>query len=268
MSRFVKSQALGNDYIFVREEELIFELTPENIRWICDRHFGVGSDGLLVKVPTTRADFGLRIFNPDGSEAQKSGNGLRIFANCLYRHEKNCPEAFSIETPSGVVHSKINLVENKVKDISVEMGVGHIIFDGVHQFKDQSFSIVSLSLGNPHCVVFNFDFSKEDFKIWGPVFENDVRFPNRTNVQFVNVLSPTVIQAYIWERGAGHTLASGSSACAVALACRSRGLVENQVTVQMEGGSLSIDIGPDGAVLMTGTAEEVYVGTLTKRVNL
>ncbi len=269
MNQFIKSHALGNDYIFMREEDLTFSLSAKNIQSICDRHFGIGSDGLLVKVQSKRADFGLRIFNPDGSEAKKSGNGIRIFAHCLYQHEKNCPSSFSIETLGGVVRAQINLESDSktVKDITVEMGQGSVLFNGILEVNQRKLSVVSLSIGNPHCVVFDFDTTRDDFKFWGEKIESHEFFPDRTNVQFVKVISPNLIQAWIWERGAGHTLASGSSACAVALACWERGLTTQQVAVQMEGGSLAIDIGRDRSVLMTGTAEEIYVGTLTKRVN-
>jgi diaminopimelate epimerase len=241
-----------------------FELTPDRIRKICDRHTGVGSDGILLVVEPTQADFAVRILNPDGSEAEKSGNGLRIFAKFLYDHGYTKKTVFTIQTLGGVVKAKLLLGCGRVAAVCVDMGKA--VIDralGSLQVAGQTLEVTSLSVGNPHCVIVVPDLSAADKWRLGPAIETHPAFPNRTNVQFAQVQSGNSVKAWIWERGAGHTLASGSSACAVAVACYDKGLVGNPVAVHMEGGDLQIEVDKQLNLVMTGPAEEICAGSLS-----
>jgi len=257
----VKSHGLANDYLVVDGEALGFSLTPARVRQICDRHAGVGSDGILVALPSETADFALRIFNPDGSEAEKSGNGLRIFAKFLYDHGYTGRTDFRVETAGGIVGVHLLLRDGRVEAARVEMGRA-VIDRGLTSLASdgERLDVVALSVGNPHCVCIVEDLARVDLRRLGPLIERHPAFPNRTNVQFVQVLSRAEVRALIWERGAGHTLASGSSSCAVAVACFDRGLIDGRVTVHMEGGDLLIEVSEALDVVMTGPVEEIYSG--------
>ncbi|MCS7171964.1 MAG: diaminopimelate epimerase [Armatimonadetes bacterium] len=273
MNRFVKAHALGNDYLVVDLTSLSFALTPEAVRRICDRHLGVGSDGILARVSSDRADFGLRIYNPDGSEAEKSGNGLRIFAKYLYEHGFTRSTRFTVETPGGIVTCVLAVVGDRVAEVTVDMGEAsfwspHIpmagppreVVDEPVEVEGATVRITALTVGNPHCVVFVEDLTGVDFPRLGPALERHPAFPQRTNVQFAQVLDQERVRVRIWERGAGETLASGSSACAVAAACVRRGFTRRDVTVEMPGGALRIQVGEGFSLRMTGPAREVYRG--------
>jgi len=273
---FVKSHALGNDYIVMDPGALSFALTPEAIRLICDRHLGVGSDGILVRVPATSADYGLRIFNPDGSEAEKSGDGLRIFARYLHDHHIAGRTMFTVDTPGGLVHVELHLRGEDVERIAVDMGAATFhsdripvsgaprdVVDEPIEVKGASIVITAVSMGNPHCVVFVPDLGGVDLHRIGPQLERHPLFPKRTNVQFAQVKSRNRIAIVIWERGAGETMASGSSACAVAAAAVRRGVADRDLTIEMPGGTLQLSVGPDWAVRMSGPAVEVYEGALS-----
>ncbi len=261
---YVRSHGLGNDYLVMDPARLDFVLTPERVRQVCDRHTGVGSDGILEVLKTEEADFGVRIWNPDGSEAEKSGNGLRIFSKFLYDHGYTESTDFSVYTAGGIVRAQLLPEEGRVTAVRVEMG--RAVIDPSLRSLDidgQTLDVVSLSVGNPHCVAIVDDLSEVDFFRLGPRIENHPAFPNRTNVQFAQVLTRSDVKALIWERGAGHTLASGSSSCAVAVACYSKGLVDGRVTVHMEGGDLTIEVDPSLDLVMTGPVEEVSTGKLS-----
>lgn len=253
---FVRSHGLGNDYLVM---DPAFELTPERVRLICHRNLGVGSDGILVVAKNASADFAVRILNPDGSEAEKSGNGLRIFAKFLYDHGYTKQREFTVHTLGGIV--KIQLLDDGVR---VEMG--RAVIDRTLTKLDVVGEVTSLSVGNPHCVVIVPELKPELLKL-GPVIENHRAFPNRTNVQFAQVLDRANVRALIWERGAGHTLASGSSSCAVATACYDKGLVDGHVTVQMEGGNLTIELDKELNLVMTGPVEEICTGNFSADLN-
>jgi diaminopimelate epimerase len=260
---FVRSHGLGNDYLVM---DPAFELTPERVRLICHRNVGVGSDGILVVAKNPAADFAVRILNPDGSEAEKSGNGLRIFARFLYDHGYTKKTEFTVHTLGGVV--KVQVLADGVR---VEMGRAAI--DRALTKLDvegQTLTVTSLSVGNPHCVTI-VDELRPDLLKLGPHIENHPAFPNRTNVQFAKVLDRANVRALIWERGAGHTLASGSSSCAVAVACYDKGLVDGKVIVQMEGGDLTIEVDRQLNLVMTGPVAEICTGKfsaeLLKRLN-
>jgi diaminopimelate epimerase len=256
MPDFVRSHGLGNDYLVM---DAPYELTPERIRLICHRHLGVGSDGILLVSQNAGADFAVRILNPDGSEAEKSGNGIRIFARFLYDHGYTKKRDFTIHTLGGVV--RVQLLDTGVR---VEMG--RAVIDRQLTMLDvggQTLNVTSLSVGNPHCVTIVPDLKAVDLFKLGPLIENHPAFPKRTNVQFAHVLDRANVRAWIWERGAGHTLASGSSSCAVATACFDKGLVDGRVTVQMEGGDLTIELSPHLDLIMTGPVEEICSGTFS-----
>jgi len=263
MPEFVKSHGLGNDYIVLVPSERMPPLTEAVIRLICHRNFGVGSDGILLRYESKRADFGLRIFNPDGSQAEKSGNGVRIFAKYLYDHRLSTSERFTIETLGGIVHAQLRLVDGQIADITVDMGTAS--FDDLREIEvdGERLELTSLSVGNPHCIVVVPDLSAVDFYRLGPKLETHPAFPNRTNVQFAQIVSRAEVRIRIWERGAGETLASGSSSCAVAAACYRLGHVDRDVTISMDGGQLQIRLAEDGEIWMTGPVEEVCSGDLS-----
>lgn len=275
---FVKSHALGNDYIVLDPSELTFQLRPEAIRQICDRHRGIGSDGILALAPSSRADVGLRIYNPDGSEAEKSGNGLRILARYLYDHDLVKKPEFTVETPGGIVKVTMHLNSGQVHRITVDMGAAtfqseKIPVTGpprevVNEYLDvdgQRLTITAVSIGNPHCVVFVPQLEEVDLARFGPLLERHQMFPNRTNVQFAEVKNRERVAILIWERGAGHTMASGSSACAVAAAAVRKNLTDRHLTIAMEGGELDVQVAADWSVRMSGPAVEVYTGTFSEQ---
>lgn len=277
---FFRGHGLGNDYIVMDPKELTFKLTPKNIKAVCDRNWGLGSDGILALAPSKTADFGLRIYNPDGSEAEKSGNGLRIFARYLHATGKTKKKHFTVETKGGLVTIDLHLDRHgDASAVTVEMGqatfkpaalpctlaVDELIQQPI-QAAGRSWSFTGVSVGNPHCVVFKQDgetWSREDLLTLGPVLENHSWFPKRTNVQLAVPTGPKEISILIWERGAGETQASGSSSCAAASAAVRLGLVKSPVTVKMPGGTLNIVVAPDFSLTMKGPVAEVARGSLS-----
>ena len=274
---FVKSHGLGNDYIVLNQDKIDFELTEKAIIKICDVHYGIGSDGILLKVPSKHADFGLRILNPDGSEAEKSGNGLRIFAKYLYDYKYSVEKSFSIETPGGLVRAEI-IEEKNEKAFAIKVEMGQAIFesekvpvncknteciDETLHFEYRDYQINCVSVGNPHCVVLKEELDKSEIMTFGSQIENHQIFPNRINVQFAKVISPTEVEILIWERGAGWTLASGSSSCAVACVAVKHGLTERNLIIKMPGGELKIEIDKDWNIEMTGEVREIASGILS-----
>jgi diaminopimelate epimerase len=276
-NHFVKTHGLGNEYIVLDEEKINFDLSKKAIQRICNVNFGIGSDGILLKVSSNKADFGLKIFNPDGSEAEKSGNGLRIFCKYIYDYGFAGSKEFSVETKGGIVNAKIiEVSNNKAKLISVDMGKA--IFNSKEiptnftedevigkklEIDDKEYEINCVSMGNPHCVVLKEELNIDEIKRYGKVIENNKQFPNRTNVQFAKVISRSEAEILIWERGAGFTLASGSSSCAVASVLRKRNLIDNKVKIKMLGGELLIEIYDKWNVKMTGEVRQIAEGTLS-----
>ena len=277
---FFRGHGLGNDYIVMDPKALSFKLTPTNIALICNRHWGLGSDGILTTVPSKKADFGLRIFNPDGSEAEKSGNGLRIFARYLHATGKTKKKRFTVETKGGVVTIDLHLDRRgDASSVTVEMGratfapaalpcilpVDELIQQSI-EADGRSLKFTGVSVGNPHCVVFKQageSWSREDLLALGPVLEHHPMFPKRTNVQLAVPSGPKELTILIWERGAGETQASGSSSCAAASAAVRLGLVASPVAVKMPGGTLTIDVAPDFSLTMKGPVAEVARGSLS-----
>jgi diaminopimelate epimerase len=271
---FFKYHALGNDYIVIDPKSFTSEMTAEAIKVICHRNFGVGSDGILYgSLKSERAPFRLRIFNPDSSEAEKSGNGLRIFCRYLFDQKLVSENSeFQIETLGGVVRAT---VFDGGKMVRVDMGrvsfwADEIPMTGSRRevlredlvVKDRTFNVCAATIGNPHCVIPLPTVSPDLAHTYGPHFENHGSFPKRTNVQFLQVLDRKNIRIEIWERGAGYTLASGSSSSASAAVARKLGLVDGDVTVHMPGGVLKIEIADDFAIRMTGPVTKVSEGVI------
>ena len=273
--RFYKFHALGNDYLVMNPADYPgwAQPTTDQIRVICHRNFGAGSDGILWgPLPSKKARFGLRIFNPDGSEAEKSGNGLRIFSRYLFDQQLVGGEAFTIEVPGGVVESK---VMDHGQRITVEMGrvtfqsneipvAGPVrpVLGEKFTIEGREFTYNAAGIGNPHCVMVLPEISPELAKQYGPHIEVHKNFPNRINVQFLKVLDRRNVQIEIWERGAGYTLASGSSSSASAAVAHKLGLVDAHLTVHMPGGTIGIEISPDFSIKMTGATTRVAEGDL------
>ena len=260
---YVKSHGLGNDYIVIDPANVPFAVTPEAVRLICDRHRGVGSDGILLVADADGADFGVRIFNPDGSEAEKSGNGARIFAKFLRDHGYTDRDRFTLRTLGGRVTCALEPADGRVAQITVDMGTARFDPLDAIEVDGRRFEVTSVSMGNPHCVVIVPDLAEIDVRALGPKIETHPAFPKRTNVQFAQVVSRDEVRILIWERGAGYTLASGSSSCAVVAACHRKGLTGREVTVSMPGGQLRITIADDGEIRMRGPVEEICTGDLS-----
>jgi len=274
--RFHKYHALGNDYIVLDPRDFpAWQSAPtiEQIRVVCHRNFGVGSDGILWgPLPSQNSQFGLRIFNPDGSEAEKSGNGLRIFSRFLYDQGLVKQPNFSVEVPGGQV--AVALKEN-AQLISIAMGnvsfssekipvtgSAREVLNEKIKILDREFTYCAATIGNPHCVIPLTEISSEIAHKYGPHLETHANFPRKTNVQFLKVLDRANIQIEIWERGAGYTLASGSSSSASAAVAHRLGLVDRSITVHMPGGKIGIEIGDNFSIMMTGTVNKVADGLM------
>jgi len=279
MIPFAKGHGLGNDYIVINAADLMTPLTPTQITRICDRNWGVGSDGILLLEPAwDGADFGLRILNPDGSEAEKSGNGLRIFAKYLHDHGHAKRDTFTVSTKGGRVECRCHVEDGRVRVVTVEMG--HCTFVAPEipmngparevvgvplQVDGETLLVTAVSVGNPHCVIFTDRLDELLVRRLGPLVEHHPAFPNRTNVQWARVASRSQVDILIWERGAGFTLASGSSSSAVACAAVKNDLCDHGlVEIRSPGGTLDIEVRPDWSIRLRGPVEEVYTGTFSR----
>jgi diaminopimelate epimerase len=281
-NQFVRSHGLGNDYLVMDPSVLSFELTPKNIVRICNRNTGVGSDGILALEKAKHSEAKLRIYNPDGSEAEKSGNGLRIFCKFLFEHGYTAKSFFEIETAGGLVQAQLHLVVGKAVAVTVDMGKAVFAADkipvnvpkGDAEVLDKllplnnggdGFKINCVSMGNPHCVIFmdSIEQAETAAQQFGSAIENHPLFPNRTNVQFAVVDNRKEVSIRIWERGAGYTLASGSSSCAVAAVCVKTGKTDGDLTIHMPGGDLSLQVSKDFDLTMRGPVEEICLGNIT-----
>jgi diaminopimelate epimerase len=270
--KFHKYHGLGNDYIVIDPREFEVNLTKAAITLICDRNYGIGSDGILYGPGIIDNCFTLRIFNPDGSEAEKSGNGLRIFSRYLWDVGLVKSDSFRIKTLGGVVTAQV--IDNG-RQVSVEMGkvsfnaseipvIGESgeVLEKELEANGTKFIYTAATIGNPHCVILMDEISPELAKKYGSSIENNPKFPNRTNVQFLKIIDKSTIQIEIWERGAGYTLASGSSSTAAAAVAFKLGLCGNSITVKMPGGELAISFTDDFHAAMTGPVAAVYDGEL------
>jgi len=271
---FTKYHALGNDYIVINPKDLPAPLTTEQVKTICHRNFGVGSDGILLgPLPSTTAKCALKIYNPDGSIAEKSGNGVRIFSRYLWDIKFVGNDEFALQTDGGIVRST---VFDGGKMVRVEMG--KVSFDsekipvtgGKREVINEKISVgnrefiyCAATIGNPHCVIPLPEIDLTLAHEFGPFLEQHPNFPRKTNVQFLKVLDRANIQIEIWERGAGYTLASGSSSSASAAVAHKLGLVDKNVTVHCPGGDIQIEIRDGFDILMTGSVTRVAEGVIS-----
>ncbi len=277
--KFYKYHGLGNDYIVMDPADQPWNLSESAIQRICHRNFGVGSDGILAgPFPADEsdpADFGLRIFNPDGSEAEKSGNGLRIFSRYLFDKKQVSHDPFTISTVGGMVKACIH------QDMLISVDMGTVSFDSQkipvtgprRQMLNQTLSLAgediafcAATIGNPHCVIVKEDISPELAKNLGPLLETHPLFPNRTNVQFMKIIDRANVYIEIWERGAGYTLASGSSSSASAAVAVALGHADPDITVQMAGGNLEIHVHEDFSITLKGPVTRVGEGIIDPEI--
>ena len=273
--KFTKMQGLGNDYVYVNCFKEKIDNPPELARRISDRHFGVGSDGLIMINPSDKADFEMEMYNADGSRGEMCGNGIRCVAKYVYDYGLTDKTHISVETLGGIKYLDLTVEEGKVKMVKVDMGKpeleplkipvkasGDKAVDEPILVGGKEYRMTCVSMGNPHAVIFiGCDVREFPLEEIGPKFENHERFPNRVNTEFVRVIDRRTAEMRVWERGSGETLACGTGACAVAVACALNGFTEDEVTVRLLGGDLQIrwDREKD-TVFMTGPAEVVFDG--------
>ncbi|MDN5347334.1 MAG: diaminopimelate epimerase [Clostridia bacterium] len=272
--RFVKMHGLGNDFILINalQEKLPGDL-PGLARRACDRRFGIGADGLILLLPSTRADVRMRIINADGSEAEMCGNGIRCLAKYAYESGIVPKTEMTVETLAGLILPRLIIKGGRVEAVQVDMGqprferealpmsgTGHPVIEEPITVDGKEWRITCLSMGNPHCVIFVPEVAKEQVQVVGPLLEKHPLFPRGVNVEFVELRSRRELVMRVWERGAGETLACGTGACAAAVAAALTGRTGREVKVHLPGGYLEINWLPDGRVLMTGPAETVFSG--------
>ncbi len=274
---FVKMHGLGNDFLLLTPEMLEgVELSPSLVCAMCDRHFGVGADGVIEVLPSRVADVRMRIWNADGSEAEMCGNGVRCLAKFVFERGMVSKKAFQVETKSGIVTPQVTVEAKRVTSVLVDMGEPHfrpsevpVNLEGEEALdvpvvvEDKVFSVNAVSLGNPHAVIFEIP---GDWEFYGSKIEHHPLFPKRTNVEFVEIMTPTEVTVKVWERGVGPTLACGTGACAVVAAGAKRGFLGRDVFVRLPGGTLRIFWKEDNHLYLEGPAQEVFEGTLSKEV--
>ncbi len=273
MIPFHKYHALGNDYLVVDPGESHVALSPDFIRALCDRHRGAGSDGVLYgPLPREDGKLGLTIWNPDGSEAEKSGNGLRIFVRYLYDNGRVGAEPFELWTRGGPVRAQVihagQLIRVEMGQVSFDArqipvaGLEGEVLDRSLEVEGQRLSFSAATIGNPHCIIRCDEISQHLACRLGPLLERHPLFPNRTNVQFLRVVDNSHIRIEIWERGAGYTLASGTSSVAAAAVAHRLGFCVSEIEVAMPGGKLSVELARDFSATLTGPVSPVYDGKL------
>lgn len=273
--KFTKMQGIGNDYVYVNCLQETIENPSELAKKISDRHYGVGSDGLIMINPSDKADFEMEMYNADGSRGEMCGNGIRCVAKYVYDYGLTDKTSISVETLAGIKYLDLTVEDGKVVLVKVDMGKPMLrpeevpvvsekeeVIDEPITVDGQEYRMTCVSMGNPHAVVFIYQDVKEfPLETVGVKFENHERFPKRVNTEFVNVLDRHTAQMRVWERGSGETLACGTGACAVAVACALNGLTEDEVTVKLLGGDLQIKWDREkNTVYMTGPAEVVFDG--------
>ena len=272
--KFTKMHGCGNDYVYVNLfEEKIDDPARLSIA-VSDRHFGIGSDGLITIGPSDVADFRMRIYNADGSEAEMCGNGIRCVAKYVYDHKLTNQTEISVESGAGIKYLQLTTENGKVTKVRVDMGEpklapaeipveaqGQKVIDEPITAAGKEWRMTCVSMGNPHAVVFVDDVEHFELEKYGPAFEHHERFPKRTNTEFVQVISKTEASMRVWERGSGETWACGTGTCATVMACILNGKTENQVLVHLRGGDLLIEYDPESNhIFMTGPATEVFTG--------
>lgn len=274
--KFTKMQGLGNDYVYVNCFKETIENPPEMAKKVSNRNFGIGSDGLIMINPSDVADFEMEMYNADGSRSEMCGNGIRCVGKYVYDYGLTEKEHISVETLAGIKYLDLTVEDGKVKLVKVDMGNpelvpanipivadGDRVIDEPINVNGTEYRMTGVSMGNPHAVVYVEDVKGLDIETIGPAFENHERFPNRVNTEFVKVLDRNTVEMRVWERGSGETMACGTGACAVAVACILNGLTEDKVTVKLLGGDLQIEWDKEAdKIYMTGPAEVSFDGEI------
>ncbi len=275
--KFTKMQGIGNDYVYVNCFTETVEDPSKTARFVSDRHFGIGSDGLILIKPSKIADFEMDMYNADGSQAGMCGNGIRCVAKYVYDYGLTDKTSLAISTGSGVKQLELTVEEGKVSEVQVDMGAPILeaakipadfgkspIVDMPIVVQGKTYQATCVSMGNPHCVVPVEDVEGLDIEKIGPDFERHVCFPQRVNTEFIRVLDENTVQMRVWERGAGETWACGTGACAVAVACVLNGWTKEKVLVKLRGGDLQIHWKrEENRVYMTGPAAVVFDGEIS-----
>lgn len=261
--KFTKMQGIGNDYVYINCFEEQVKDPAELARKVSRRHFGIGSDGLILICPSDVADLRMRMFNADGSESEMCGNGIRCVGKYAFDHGIVDKTEFDVETKAGVKHLKLTVKDGKARLITVDMGIPQITSQVPEPITvdGKAYEFTGVSMGNPHAVYFCNDIDSLDLESIGPAFENHERFPERTNTEFIQVVRRDYLRMRVWERGSGETQACGTGATASAVAAILRGRTEAIVEVELLGGNLTIEWDRKGGhVFMTGPAVEVFEG--------
>lgn len=278
MIKFTKMQGLGNDYVYIDAINQKIENMSYLAKFVSDRHFGIGSDGLILICKSDIADFKMRMFNSDGSEAEMCGNGIRCVGKFVYDKGLTNKTTLTIETLAGIKTLKLNTKEGKVETVRVDMGEPILdpekipviskenpVKNLLLKAEDKEFKFTCVSMGNPHAITEVEDTEKFDVEKYGKVLEVDNAFPNKTNVEFIQILDKEHIKMRVWERGAGETLACGTGACATAVACYLNGKTNRKVEIELLGGILYIEWNEkDNHIYMTGPAVTVFEGSMPK----
>ncbi len=281
--KFTKMHGCGNDYVYVNLFEEKLEDPAKVSIAVSDRHFGIGSDGVITIGPSDKADFRMRIYNADGSEAEMCGNGIRCVAKYVYDHKLTDQTEISVETGAGIKYLTLYVTDGKVEQVRVDMGEPiltpadipvvkedgsayddeHKVIDETIEVCGKTWNMTCVSMGNPHAVVFVDDVANFEIEKYGPHFEKHPRFPKRTNTEFVQVISRTEASMRVWERGSDETWACGTGTCATVMACILNNKTDNKVLVHLRGGDLTIEYIPEtNHVFMTGPATEVFTGEI------
>ncbi len=260
--KFTKMQGIGNDYIYVNCFEETVENPGETARKISDRHFGVGSDGLVLICPDPAADFRMRMFNSDGSESEMCGNAARCVGKYVYDRGLTTKKEISLMTGAGIRILKINEKNGRTESVRVDMGEPEILGIGENvKANGCIFTFTRVSMGNPHAVIFQDEVENFDVAGFGTVIEHDALFPNRTNTEFAKILSDDRIRMRVWERGAGETMACGTGACATLVAAAANRLTGRKAALELNGGTLLIEWNAESNhVFQEGPAEFVFEG--------
>lgn len=274
---FTKMHGIGNDYVYVDGFKETIENPNAFSEFVSDRRFGIGSDGLVMILPSDCADFKMRIFNADGSEAKMCGNATRCIGKFVYESGHTDKTEVTLETLSGIKHLKLTVEDGKVVYVEVDMGEAILVPKDIPVLSDldrfikqpmiidnQTYDVTCISMGNPHAVIFCEDVDSLDLETIGPKFEFNPLFPDRINTEFVQIIDENTVKMRVWERGSGETWACGTGACAVTVACCLNNYCkqDNELTVKLRGGDLKITYKADGTVLMKGPATKVFDGTI------
>lgn len=274
--KFTKMHGLGNDYVYVNCFEEKIDNPPAVARFVSDRHFGIGSDGLIMINPSQKADFEMEMYNADGSRGEMCGNGIRCVAKYVYDYGLTDKTQISVETLGGIKYLDLTVEDGKVTLVKVDMGKPELkaelipivsdneqVLDEPIEVDGKEYRMTGVSMGNPHTVIYVDDVKNLDLETIGPKFENHERFPKRINTEFVRCIDRHTVEMRVWERGSGETLACGTGACAVAVASILNNLTDTQVTVKLLGGDLQIEWDKEkDRVFMTGPAKVVFDGVI------